>query len=127
VRQPERPDTRGVDHPPTEVQRQRNGLGRRVPTLADIGHLADRPIRFRHKAIHQCRLTDPRVAEQHGDLIRQQRGDGVERVVAPGGGDREVEVGELGGKRFRRGQVGLGETQDGLESTRIAGDQRALN
>jgi hypothetical protein len=53
------------------------------------------------------------VPEQHGDPIRQQGSDGVERVFAARGGDGQAEATELFGERLRWGQVGLGQTQDG--------------
>ena len=46
------------------------------------------PDPLRHKAIHQRGLADPGMAEQHGDLVGQQRGHDVEWVVAARGGDR---------------------------------------
>ena len=95
--------------------------------LADSGHLAGRPIRLWHKAIHQRGFADAGVAEQHRHLAGQQRGDGVEGVVAARGGDREVEVGELRGERLRRGEIGLGQTQDRAQPAGVGGDQCALD
>ena len=67
------------------------------------------------------------MTEQHRDLSGQQRGHDVERVVAARGGDGEVQVGELRGEGLRRGEVGLGQAQDGLESTGVGRDQRAFD
>jgi len=40
------------------------------------------------------------MAEQYRDLVRQQRRDGVKRVVSARSGDGQIEIGELRGKRF---------------------------
>ena len=39
----------------------------------------------------------------------------------------QIEIGELRGERFGRGQVGLGQAQDGFESAGVCRDQRALD
>ena len=82
--------------------------------LADAGHLAGGPIRFRHKAIHQRRLAHAGMAEEHRQPVGQQRPHGFQRVVPPGGDDRQVQVGELRGERFGRRQIRLRQAQNGF-------------
>ena len=72
-------------------------------------------------------LPDPGMPQQDGHLSGQQRRDGVERVVATGDGDREVEVGELRRERLGGRQIALGQTQNGFQPAGVCGDQRALD
>jgi hypothetical protein len=97
-----------------------------MSAFADARYIACGPICLWYKAIHQGGFSDTGMAEEHRHLVGQQRGDDVEWVVAARGGDREVEVGELLGERLRRGEIGLGQTQDRLEPACVGGDQCAL-
>ena len=67
------------------------------------------------------------MPQQDGHVSGQQRRDGVERIVAPGGGDREVEVGEFRRERLCRRQVSFRQAQNGLQPAGIGGDQCALD
>ena len=94
-----------------------------MPALADAGDRADGPMSLRHQPIHQRRLADTGVAEQHGDAAVQQFLEAGEWFLTAGGDDGEVEVGELRGERCRRCQVGLGQTQDRVQAAGVGGDQ----
>ena len=67
------------------------------------------------------------MTQQHGHLVGQQGLDLGQRVVAPGGDDGQVQLGEQLGERLRRGQIRLGQTQDGHQTAGVGGDQRALD
>lgn len=127
VRQPERPDARRVDHPALAVEGQRDRLSRRVLALAHTRHFTRRPIRFRHKAVHECGLADARMAQQHRDLVGQQRRDRVQRVVAARGDHGEIQVGELRGERFGWGEVRFRQAKNRFQASGVRGDQRALD
>ena len=112
---------------PPKLSGSATDCDRRMPALADVRYLAGGPICLRYKAIHQRRFADTGMAEQHRHLVGQQRRDDVEWVVAARGGDRQVEIGELLGERFRRGEIGLGQAQDRFEPAGVGGDQCALD
>ena len=67
------------------------------------------------------------MSQQHGHFAGEQGRHRVERIVSSGGGDPEIEFGELGGEGFGGCQVGLGQAQDGFESAGVRGDQGALH
>ena len=96
VRQAERPDAGGVDHPPAAGEWQDHRLGGRVPSLADAGHHRRGPIGIGHKTIHQGRLADAAVADERGDLAREEFLRRLEGVVAAGEQYRQIQVGERG-------------------------------
>ena len=77
---------------PERRQRQRDRLGRGVPPPAHVGDLADGPFRLGHKAIHQRRLADAGMSEQHRDLAVEQVGHRQQRIVDARGDHRQVQV-----------------------------------
>ena len=125
---PKRPDTGRVDDPAAEFS---SGSATdcdevcAAPCRRRRPHLIA-PIRFGHKAIHQRGLPDAGVAEQHRHLVDQQRCNDVERVVATGGCDGQVEIGELRRERLRRREVGLGQAQNRRQPAGVGGDQRRV-
>lgn len=83
-----------------------------MPSPADLGDLTNRPISFGYKTIHQCRLADPGMPEQDGDLAGQQVRHREQRIIDACGGYGQFQVGELLAERFRRGEVGLGQAEN---------------
>src|SRR5882757_2441652 len=84
-------------------------------------------MRQRQNAIHQGRLPDTGVAEQHRRLPGEQVGDDVQRGVPSGSHHGQVKTGELGCERLWRRKVGLRQAQDRRQPTRVGGDQRPLD
>ena len=72
-------------------------------------------------------LPTPECPSSTVSLPRQQRLHRVQRIVAAGGDDGEVQIGELRGERLRRRQVGLGQAQDRRQPAGVGGDQRPLD
>ena len=79
------------------------------------------------KAIHQGRLADTGVAQQHGDATVQQFMHRLQRLVAARGHHDQIQIGELLGECGRVGQVGLCQAQDRGEAAGVGGDQRAVH
>src|SRR4029078_8432310 len=119
--QPERSDAGRVDDPSAEAQRQSHRLRRRMSAFPYSRYIAGGPIGLWYKTINERGLADTGMAEKHRHLVSQQRGDDVEWVVAARDGDREVEVGELLGERFRTGEISFGQKQDRLRPPRAVG------
>lgn len=97
-----------------------------MPSPADLGDLTNRPISFGYKTIHQCRLADPGMPEQDGDLAGQQVRHREQRIIDACGGYGQFQVGELLAERFRRGEVGLGQAENRGQPAGVGGDQRPV-
>ncbi|AMD54433.1 hypothetical protein ATO49_09055 [Mycolicibacterium fortuitum subsp. fortuitum DSM 46621 = ATCC 6841 = JCM 6387] len=127
VCQAERPDAGSIYHPALPIERERHRLGGGVLALADAGHFARGSVRLRDKTIHQCGLAHAGMSEEHGDLVGEQGSDRVERIFSARRDDGEVQIFELCGERFGRGQIGFRQAQHRGEPAGVRGDQSSFD
>ena len=128
VGQPERAESGGVDDPAAAGQRQchrrRGGVAAPACGVVDASGRAERS---GHERVDEGRLADARRAEEHAEVVAQDRAELRQVAVAVEHHGVDVEREVVGQQRRRRGEVALGEHEKRGEARVERSDQRAVD